>query len=123
MPAKQPTPTLNELFGIVDSEFDRAIHRPNILAYGQKDYPEQLAFHKCDKRGRYIAGGNRGGKTSAEVVEAIWWASDTHPYRERPEGWGTGTSPASLRRRRHLQGRRADHPAGDEALDSLQLSH
>lgn len=95
MPRPKSQPTRPELFQLATSELERSIVRPNILAYGQKDYPEQTAFHKSTKRGRYIAGGNRGGKTSAEVVESIWWANDTHPYLERPEEWGHG--PIQLR--------------------------
>lgn len=90
-----PAPTQSELFQIATSEIERSYVRPNILAYGLKDYPDQTNFHKSTCRGRYIAGGNRGGKTSAEVVEAIWWATDTHPYLKRPDEWGKG--PLQLR--------------------------
>ena len=77
------------------TELDQSIHKPNILNYGEKDYPEQLRFHRSTARGRFISGGNRGGKTDAEVVEAIWWATNTHPYLKRPESWGLG--PLQLR--------------------------
>lgn len=94
-PAKLPQPSLSELFDLSITELDRSIHKPNILNYGERDYPEQMRFHKSDKPGRFISGGNRGGKTDALVVEAIWWASGTHPYLIRPEGWGLG--PLQLR--------------------------
>lgn len=95
MPSPKKPPTIHELFGLATGELKRSITKPNILRYGEKDYPEQLRFHQTPKRGRYVSGGNRGGKTDAEVVEAIWWATDTHPYIERPFGWGDG--PLQLR--------------------------
>ena len=73
MPSKIRQPTPAELLQLAVSELDQSIHKPNILNYGEKDYPEQLRFHKSEKRGRFISGGNRGGKTDAEVVESIWW--------------------------------------------------
>ena len=90
MPTKQRQPTPAELLQLAVAELDQSIHKPNILNYGERDYPEQLRFHKSDKRGRFISGGNRGGKTDAEVVESIWWATDSHPYLSRPAHWGSG---------------------------------
>ncbi len=88
--AKKDQPTLEDLFELAIAELDGSVRKPNILAYGGKPYPEQERFHKTAKRGRFLSGGNRGGKTDAEVVEAIWWATNTHPYIERPESWGKG---------------------------------
>lgn len=79
---------ISNLFEVVVDELDRSIYKPNILSY--VPYPEQEEFHRCEKPGRYVAGGNRGGKTDSIVVEAIFWATDTHPYRTRPESWGHG---------------------------------
>ena len=95
MPTKQRQPTPAELLQLAVAELDQSIHNPNILNYGEMDYPEQLRFHKSDKRGRFISGGNRGGKTDAEVVESIWWATNTHPFLKRPSSWGSG--PIQLR--------------------------
>lgn len=95
MPKAQPKVSVADLFDVVVNELDSSINRPNILSYGQKDYPEQSRFHKSNKRGRFISGGNRGGKTDSEVVEAIWIASRTHPYLELPTEWGRG--PLQLR--------------------------
>jgi len=88
--ARKDQPTLEDLFELAIAELDGSVRKPNILAYGGKPYPEQERFHKTAKRGRFLSGGNRGGKTDAEVVEAIWWATNTHPYIERPESWGKG---------------------------------
>lgn len=95
MPAIKHGQTQVDLFALAHDMLDNSIHRPNILNYGEKDYPEQIRFHCSSARGRFISGGNRGGKTTAECVEAIWWATDTHPYLTRPEEWGTG--PLQLR--------------------------
>lgn len=93
MAGRQPSP--QELFQHALKELDQSIYQPNILRYGERDYPEQMRFHRSTAPGRFISGGNRGGKTDAEVVEAIWWATDTHPFQLRPERWGRG--PLSLR--------------------------
>lgn len=78
-----------DLFGTVVDEVERSVSsKPNILNY--VPYDEQEAFHKSEKPGCYISGGNRGGKTDAIVVDAIWWATNTHPWRRRPEKWGYG---------------------------------
>lgn len=95
MPARTKQPSINDLFNLAVDELDRSINKPNILRYGEKKYPEQERFHRTNKPGRFVSGGNRGGKTDAEVVEAIWWASNTHPFLERPKTWGTG--PLQLR--------------------------
>jgi len=86
----KPEPTLQDLFNLAVEELDTSVRKPNILAYGQKPYPEQERFHRTAKRGRFLSGGNRGGKSDAEVVEAIWWATNSHPYISRPESWGKG---------------------------------
>lgn len=69
-------------------ELDAAITRPNILQY--TPYPAQLDFHSCELTGRYMSAGNRAGKTTASVIEAIWWGTNTHPFLKRPEAWGNG---------------------------------
>lgn len=90
-----PQPSLEDLFDIATTELARSIDKPNILRYGEKEYPEQERFHKSRKRGRFVSGGNRGGKTDAIVVESIWLATDSHPWQRRPEHWGRG--PVQLR--------------------------
>lgn len=90
MPRAAPRVAIKDLFSTVVEEFDLSISSPNLLSYGQKSYPEQERFHKSDAFGRFISGGNRGGKTDAIVVESIWLATDTHPFRDRPAKWGHG---------------------------------
>ncbi len=55
-----------------------------------KIHKKQIEFHKCDKRNRWVFGGNRSGKTECGAVETVWIARGVHPYLEnRPntEGW------------------------------------
>lgn len=81
------------LLDFVLTEIDSSFRRGNRLSYepytGKDGRRGQLQFHQSDSLGRYVAGANRAGKSDAEVMEAIWWATDTHPYLDRPESWGT----------------------------------
>lgn len=57
---------------------------------GEKVHEKQLIFHKCQKRNRWVFGGNRSGKTECGAVEAVWWARGIHPYRQNRKnvsGW------------------------------------
>lgn len=52
---------------------------PNIKKY--KPHPKQYQFHSSTHKKKVYIGGNRSGKTTAGVCEAIWRATCTHPYR------------------------------------------
>lgn len=57
---------------------------------GEKIHEKQLAFHKCQKKNRWVFGGNRSGKTECGAVETVYFARGIHPYRENREqvfGW------------------------------------
>lgn len=56
-----------------------AARYPNIRQY--RPHESQFKFHSSHKKKRLYIGGNRSGKTTAGVTEAIWRASCTHPYR------------------------------------------
>lgn len=46
----------------------------------------QLALWKCPSKRRLLRTGNQiGGKTTAALIEALWWATHSHPYRETPK--------------------------------------
>lgn len=90
---RSAVPTISDLFEQAQQELEESIHKTNL--YGYQPYPEQERFHRSQAFGRYISGGNRGGKTDAAVVDAIWTATGTHPYRPWPERWGRG--PLQLR--------------------------
>lgn len=64
----------------------------NLSSYntGEKVHLKQIAFHKCNKKNRWVFGGNRSGKTECGAVEAIYMARGIHPYRENRKnvfGW------------------------------------
>lgn len=89
--AKRRVSDDNSFTGLLDfaiSELDSPLRRGNRLSY--KPYPKQEEFHRSPCLGRYIAGANRAGKSDAEVMEAIWWCTNTHPWLKRPESWGNG---------------------------------
>jgi phage terminase large subunit-like protein len=52
---------------------------PNIGKY--KPHEKQHKFHSSKQRKKLYIGGNRSGKTTGGVTEAIWRATCTHPYR------------------------------------------
>ncbi len=57
---------------------------------GEKIHQKQLAFHKCNKKNRWVFGGNRSGKTECGAVESIYLARGNHPYKENKKdvfGW------------------------------------
>lgn len=88
MAAKKEIPDFKGIFGLVEAEIEKAVLKPSIYRY--EPYIDQLEFHKSAAPGKYVSGGNRAGKTTSVVVEAIWWATDSHPFRDRPEAWGHG---------------------------------
>ena len=49
-------------------------------------HEKQLAFHKCQKKNRWVFGGNRSGKTECGAVETVYFARGVHPYRENRDG-------------------------------------
>ena len=57
---------------------------------GEIVHQKQLLFHKCQKRNRWVFGGNRSGKTECGAVEMVWLARGIHPYRKNKpniEAW------------------------------------
>lgn len=72
---------------------EKQLYRNNrIFRYntGEKVHLKQLEFHKCQKRNRWVFGGNRSGKTECGAAETVWRARGIHPYRENRadvSGW------------------------------------
>ena len=67
------------------------------LANYNKDiiHVKQMAFHKSQKKNRWVFGGNRSGKTECGAVETVWWARGIHPYRQNRNnvsGWVVSVS-------------------------------
>ncbi len=76
----------------LEKEQTRRASINKLLTYNTGDivHDKQLAFHKCNKRNRWVFGGNRSGKTECGAVEVVWWARGNHPYRENRSntcGW------------------------------------
>ena len=46
---------------------------------GEKIHQKQLKFHKCQKKNRWVFGGNRSGKTECGAVESVWRARGIKP--------------------------------------------
>ena len=67
------------------------------LANYNKDvvHEKQMAFHRAQKRNRWVFGGNRSGKTECGAVECVWLARGIHPYRKNKDdvfGWVVSVS-------------------------------
>jgi phage terminase large subunit-like protein len=62
----------------------QAAKRPNVLAY-KTNSPIHAEFHKSEKIGRILRGGNRSGKSVAGVVESIWRSTGRHPFHSTHE--------------------------------------
>ena len=76
---------------LIENEQKRRKNSP-LFKYntGEKVHLKQIAFHKCQKRNRWVFGGNRSGKTECGAVESIWIARGNHPFRENRKdvfGW------------------------------------
>lgn len=56
---------------------------------GEIKHLKQIAFHKCQKKNRWVFGGNRSGKTECGAVETVWLARGIHPYKKNKpcNGW------------------------------------
>lgn len=71
--------TLDEALFLLSEGIKDASRAPNIKKY--KPHEKQAIFHKSLKKKKLYIGGNRSGKTTGGVTEAIWRATNTHPWR------------------------------------------
>lgn len=58
-------------------------------------HKKQMEFHKCNKRNRWVFGGNRSGKTECGAVETVWLARGIHPFKPNKKnvaGWVVSVS-------------------------------
>lgn len=85
--------------GIIECE--RGIQQYNsthrLLGYNSGDtvHQKQVEFHRCQKRNRWVFGGNRCGKTECGAAEAVWLLRGNHPYRPNRRdaiGWAVSLS-------------------------------
>ena len=61
------------------AKLQSAAAAPNVLTY-KPNSPQHEAFHKSQKVGRLLRGGNRSGKSVAGAVEGIIRSIGRHPY-------------------------------------------
>ena len=57
---------------------------------GEVVHEKQMLFHKCQKKNKWVFGGNRSGKTECGAVETVWLARGIHPYKKNKDkvsGW------------------------------------
>ncbi len=72
---------ISQRLAAVESEIERR-KGLKINNYNKdKIHLKQMEFHKCQKRNRWVFGGNRSGKTECGAVETVWLARGNHPYR------------------------------------------
>ena len=69
---------------LVEREIERRKKDDNLSRYnsGEIVHKKQMAFHKCDKKNRWVFGGNRSGKTECGAVETVWLARGIHPFKK-----------------------------------------
>jgi phage terminase large subunit-like protein len=73
---------LSDMFQFLGTGLRKQAAEPNILGY--VPHSKQDAFHQAPERGRLYLGGNRSGKTTAGIIEDLWWVTRRHPYRQIP---------------------------------------
>lgn len=61
------------------SQLKDAAKKPNVLSYSPNSSVHR-DFHKSEKVGRLLRGGNRSGKSVAGAVESVWRSTGKHPY-------------------------------------------
>ncbi len=66
------------------ARIEQAAKKPNVLNYKVNSETHET-FHKSEKLGRILKGGNRSGKTVAGCVEGIWRSLGTHPFHPTHE--------------------------------------
>ncbi len=86
-----------ERIKIIEQEEKRRKGDDRLAKYnaGEVVHQKQLAFHKCQKKNRWVFGGNRSGKTECGAVEAVYMARGVHPFRQNKDnvfGWVVSVS-------------------------------
>lgn len=77
---RRPNLSITDVFATMGEQLKKTAYAPNINAY--KPHAKQVDFHEAiEKRVRLYIGGNRSGKSTAGIVEDIWWLTKRHPHR------------------------------------------
>ena len=68
----------------IEEEQKKRAEQDKLALYntGDKIHLKQLAFHRCEKRNRWVFGGNRSGKSECGAAECVYFARGVHPYRK-----------------------------------------
>lgn len=72
--------SLTQLLSQAASDLATSAVKPNMLLY--KPHEKQCYFHKSVLREKLFIGGNRSGKTVANIMECVWWITKKHPFRD-----------------------------------------
>ncbi len=75
--------TIEDALKELTDGLSRVAYAPNVNSYVAHN--KQEVFHSSDKKTRLYIGGNRSGKTTAGIVEDIWWLNNKHPYIKTPD--------------------------------------
>ncbi len=83
---------LYERLNEVENEIQERKKCNNLANYnsGNIIHKKQQQFHMCEKRNRWVFGGNRTGKTECGAVEVVYIARGIHPFRKNRNsvsGW------------------------------------
>lgn len=82
---------ISQKIKLIEAELKRRSQlKLNLYNSGEKVHLKQLEFHKCQKRNRWVFGGNRSGKTECGAVETVWLARGIHPYRQNRKDFDAG---------------------------------
>jgi len=76
--------TIKYKLQLVNKEIERRKKSDHLSRYntGEIVHQKQMQFHKCNKKNRWVFGGNRSGKTECGAVETVWLARGIHPFKE-----------------------------------------
>lgn len=74
---KQEPISLADMLGRLSDELESSV----TSIYSYTPHPKQKVFHCSQLEEKLFIGGNRSGKTVANVIECIWWLTKTHPFR------------------------------------------
>lgn len=79
MPPRNKKFDINEALLQISEAVQAGARHPNVKKY--RPHKKQAKFHSSRRKKKVYIGGNRSGKTTAGVIEGIWRASCTHPFR------------------------------------------
>lgn len=80
MPYAEKGPSLAEILRSAASDLRIALKVPNLFTYAP--HPKQIVWHESQAREKIFLGGNRSGKTVANVFECCMWLTKKHKTNE-----------------------------------------